>query len=132
MKDIATLTFADDAQQLFVRYVREDLGQSLAENWYQGHWTGTFCHYSLAHALYTGGNNNMGTEVDWRDMMHMKGECQPSSTIGTFTGALIGFIGQIGTEHGLLLSKHEPNLFPSLQYITKQINDELQSASASF
>ena len=56
----------------------------------------------------------MGTEVDWRDM---KGECQPSSTIGTFTGAPVGLIGQQGHEHHLLLSKHEPNLFPAKQYI---------------
>jgi hypothetical protein len=78
VKDIATLPFADDAQQPLVRYVREDLGQPRASNWYQGHWTGTFCRYSLAHALYTGSNNNMGTEVDWRDM---KGECPPSEIV---------------------------------------------------
>ncbi len=57
----------------------------------------------------------------------MKGECPLSSAIGTFTGALVDLIGQIGTEHRLLLSKHESNLFPSSQYITKQIYDELQS-----
>ena len=68
VKDIATLPFADIAQQLLVTYVREDLRQPRAANWYQGHWTGNFGRYSLAHALYTGSNNNMGTEVDWRDM----------------------------------------------------------------
>ncbi len=66
----------------------------------------------------------MGTEVDLRDM---KGECPLSSTLGTFAGALIGLIGQVRTEHRLLLSTHEPNLFPSSQYITKRIYDELQS-----
>ncbi len=66
----------------------------------------------------------MGMEVDWRDM---KGECLLSSTICTFTGALVGLIGQVWTEHCFLLSKHEPNLFPSTQYITKWIYYEQQS-----
>ncbi len=37
VKDIATLPFADDTQQLLVTYVREDLRQQRAANWYQGH-----------------------------------------------------------------------------------------------
>ncbi len=50
VKDIATLPFADNAQQLLVKYIREDLGQPRAANWYEGHWTGTNGQYSLAHA----------------------------------------------------------------------------------
>ncbi len=67
----------------------------------------------------------MGTEVDWRDM---KGECLLSATLGTFTGTLVSLIDQIGTNHHTLLSKHEPNLFPSRQYLTKWIYDEMQTA----
>ncbi len=68
----------------------------------------------------------MGTEVDWRDMT---GECPPSATLGTFTGTLVSLISQIRTEHRTLLSKHEPNLFPSRQYLTKRIlHDEMQTA----
>ncbi len=67
----------------------------------------------------------MGAEVDWRDM---KAECSPSSTLGTFTGTLVSLIGQLGTDHRTLLSKHEPNLFPSRQYLTKRIYDEMQTA----
>ena len=67
----------------------------------------------------------MGTEVDWRDK---KGECPPSATLGTFTGCLVSLIGQIGTEHRVLLSKHEPNLLPSRQYLTKRIYNEMQTA----
>ncbi len=44
--------------------------------------------------------------------------------IGTFTGAMVGLIGQLGPEHRLLLSKHEHNLFPSGQYNSKRIHDE--------
>ncbi len=113
VKDIATLPFADNAQKLLVKYIREDLGQPRAAEWFEGQWsdwTGAFGRYSLAHARYTWSNNNMGTEVDWRDM---KGECPPSTTLGTFTGTLVSLIGLIGTEPRVLLSKHEPNLFPS-------------------
>ena len=67
----------------------------------------------------------MGKEVGWRDM---KAECPPSSTLGTFTGTLVSLVGQLGTEHRTLLSKHEPNLFPSRQYLTKRIYDEMQTA----
>ncbi len=110
VKDITSLPFADNAHQLLVKYIREDLGQQRTANWYEGHWTGTFGRYSLVHAGYTESNNNMGTEVDWRDM---KGECPPSTTLGTFTGTLVSLIGQLGTEHRTPLSKHEPYLFAS-------------------
>ena len=42
VKDIATLPFAENAQQLLVNYIREDLGQPLAANWYEWHWTSTY------------------------------------------------------------------------------------------
>jgi hypothetical protein len=60
VKDIAALPFADNAQQLLVKYIREDLRQPWAAQWFEGHWTGPFGRYSLAHAKYTGSNNNMG------------------------------------------------------------------------
>ncbi len=53
VKDIASLPFANNAQQLLVKYIREDLGQPRAADWYEGHWTCTFGQYSLAHAGYT-------------------------------------------------------------------------------
>ncbi len=59
--------------------------------------------------------------------MDMKGECPPSAALGTFTGTLVSLIGHIGTQHRVLLSKHEPNHFPSRQYITKRVYDELQT-----
>ncbi len=42
VKDITSLRFASNAQQLLVKYIREDLGQQRTVNWYEGHWTGTF------------------------------------------------------------------------------------------
>ena len=93
-------------QQLLVKYICEDLGQQRTATWYEGHWTSTYGRYSLAHDGYTGSNNNMGTEVDWRDM---KAECRPSSTLGTFIGTLVSLIGQLGTEHRTLLSIESPS-----------------------
>ncbi len=104
VKDFAIQPFADNAQQLLVKYICENLGQPQAAKWYEEHWTGPFGRYSLAYAGYTWCNNNMSTEVDWRDM---KGGRPPSATLGTFTRTLVCLIGQIGTEHCVLLSKHE-------------------------
>ena len=73
VKDIVlfgVFSFADTAQKLLVSYLREDLEQPRAGTWYEDTWTGENGHYSLAHAGYTGSNNNMGIEVDWRDMKH--------------------------------------------------------------
>ena len=124
VKNIAVLPFADTAQELLVKYTRDDLDQPRAANWYEGTWTGEYGRYSYAHAKYAGSNNNMGIEVDWRDM---KGECPSSATLGTFTGALVGLITQLGQEHRVLLKKYAANLFPAKQYITKRIYDKLQS-----
>ena len=96
VKDIAVLPFADIAQLLLVAWVREVLGQPRAANWVEGTWTGEYGRWSLAHAGYAGSNNNMGQEVDWRDF---KQEVPPSVSLGTYTGALVGLIEQLGDEH---------------------------------
>ena len=66
----------------------------------------------------------MGQEVKWRDM---KKEAAPSVTLGTFTGALVGLIEQLGDEHRVHLAKTFANLFPSAQIITKRTYDRIQS-----
>ena len=72
--------------------------------------------------------NNMGIEVDWRDM---KQECPQSTTRGTFTGSLVGLIEQLGQEHRVFLAKDVAkdvaNLFPANQYFTKRTCDKIQS-----
>ena len=60
----------------------------------------------------------------WRDM---KKEVAPSVTLGTFTGALVGLIEQLGDEHRVHLAKTFVNLFPSAQIITKRTYDKIQS-----
>ena len=124
VKNISVFPFAEDAQLLLVEYLRDDLDQPRAANWFLVTWTGENGHYSYAHAKYAGSNNNMGIEVDWRDM---KGECPSSATLGTFTGALVGLITQLGQEHRVHLKKFAANLFPAKQYMTKRIYDKLQS-----
>ena len=64
VKDVEVLTFSNHVQRLLVKYTRNDLGQPRASTWYEGHWTGTYGRYCLAHAGYAGSNNNMGIKVD--------------------------------------------------------------------
>ena len=89
---------------------REELEQPRAANWVEGTWTGEYGRWALAHAGYAGSNNNMGQEVDWRDF---KQQVQPSVSLGTYTGALVGLIEQLGDEHRVYLAKTVANLFPS-------------------
>ena len=124
VKDIEVLPFADIAQQLLVTYVREQLEQPHAANWVEGTWIGEYGRWALAHAKYAGSNNNMGQEVDQRDL---KQECPPSVTLGTHFGTLVGLIEQLGDEHRAFLAKIVANLCPSAQIITKQTYDKMQS-----
>ena len=124
VKNIGCFPFCETAQQLLVSYLRDVLDQPRAATWYEDTWTGENGHYSMAHAGYTGSNNNMGIEVDWRDMKH---ECAPSATLGTFTGSLVGLIEQLGREHRTFLAKTVANLFPARQVFTKRTWDKIQS-----
>jgi len=122
VKDIAVLTFADMALRLLVDYIRNVLLQPEAAEWFSTWWTGARGRYCLAHAGYGGSNNNMGVEVDWRDA---KGFVPSSATIGAYTGALVKFVADIGTEHQTFL-KPTDGLFPSTGVMTKRIYDQLQ------
>ena len=124
VKDIAILAFAKAAQKLLVTYTSNVLKQSHAANGYERHWIGEHGQYCLAHVKYVGSNNNMGIEVDWRDM---KGECLPSANLGTFTGSLVCLIEHLWQEHQAFIAKHVANLFPGKQYLTKRIFDKLPS-----
>ena len=75
VKDIAYLSFSEHAQQLLVICIRANLEQPRASEWYEGHWTSDYGRYCLSHARYAWSNNNMGIEVDWRDINRL---CPPS------------------------------------------------------
>ena len=93
VKNIMIEKFAEHAQALLVDYICNVLKQPrAAETW----WTGDRGRYCLAHAGYGGSNNNMGVEVDWRDVKKL---VPPSATIGAFTGALMQFISDLSNEH---------------------------------
>ncbi len=68
VKDVAILTFADLAQRLLVAYIRDELLKPEAADWFSTWWTGARGRYCPAHVDYGGSNNNMGVEVDWRDV----------------------------------------------------------------
>ena len=58
-----------------------------------------------------------------------KQEVPPSVSLGTYTGALVGLIEQLGDKHRVYLAKKKKvsNLFPSAQTITKRTYDKIQS-----
>ncbi len=87
VKDV--VTFVDLVQRLLVDYTRDVMLQPEAADWYRTWWTGPRGRYFLAHAGYGGSNNNMGIEVDWRDV---KGLVPGLAIIGTFTSALVKFV----------------------------------------
>ena len=92
--------------------------------WYEEHHTGAKGRYCLCHSTHGGTNNNMGVEVDWRDMSKL---CPSSSTIGTFIGCLCHFVKELGKEHeGTLVAAGTPNAFISEPVIHKEIWDSLQ------
>jgi hypothetical protein len=80
---------------------------------------------TLAHAGHEGSNNNMGVEVDWRDMKQL---VPVSATLATFTGALIKNISDLGIEHADFLCRQgQPNLFPSVPKQLKSMYDLMQA-----
>ena len=94
--DIARTPFAEYVQQLLVQYLAAKVsGQTSA--WYDQFWTGAKGRYCLCHATHGGTNNNMGIEVDWRDIKKI---CPPSASLATFLGTLFHFVKSLGEEHG--------------------------------
>ena len=117
-----SLSFAKNAKALLVDCIRNVLQQPGATDWFQTWWSGDRGRHCLAHADYGGSNNNMGVEVDWREVKKL---VQPLATIGTFTGALMQFITDLSQDHFNFL-KPTKGLFPSTQELTKPIYDHMQ------
>ena len=92
--NIAFEKFATFVQALLVQHLRT-FGDKPAE-WYEEWWTGARGCYCLCHCMHGGTNNNMGVEVDWRDIKKL---CPPSSKLSSFLGALVHFMKQLGKEH---------------------------------
>jgi hypothetical protein len=106
-----------------VDYIRNELKQPGAADCLarggQASWDGT-ASLMLAMAAAT---IIWGLKVDWRDV---KGLVQPSSTICTFTGALMQFISDLSKENFDFL-KPTDGLFPSKFMLTKHIYDRMQA-----
>ena len=94
--DIGVESFADRVQALLVVYLRETYGDGPAD-WCEEFWTGDRGRMCLAHARYSGSNNNMGVEVSWKLIKEI---CSYLVGLSTFIGALCKFIrNQLGNEH---------------------------------
>ena len=88
--DIAFVEFAVRMQQLLVDHLTAICESTVP--WFRDNWTGSRGRYFLCHYTHGGTNNNMGVEVDWRDVKKI---CPPSSNLGTFLGAMFHFIKEI-------------------------------------
>ena len=120
--NIAFEKFAACVQALLVQHLRS-FGDKPAE-WYEEWWTGARGRYCLCHCMHGGTNNNMGVEVDWRDIKKL---CPPSSKLSSFLGALVHFIKQLGKEHQQhLIGCGHPNAFICDPILSKDFWDQLQ------
>ena len=127
LADIGVASFKEFAVKSLVSYLRVHYGDKSA-NWYEEFWTGPRGKYCLCDAGYAGSNNNMGMEVDWRDIKKL---VPPSASLGTFLGALWEFVRQLATEHRAFLeSLGDPYNFPSVLPPGKPIWDRIQDMHA--
>jgi hypothetical protein len=126
--DVNVLSFASHVQALLVLYLCDRLAQQRQEEWFCKLWTGlTGAHWrwTLTHAGYAVSNNNMGVEVNWRDMKTLVPQ---SATLVTFTGALVKNIRDLCIEHeDFLCQQGQLNLFLSVPKQLKSIYDLMQA-----
>ncbi len=94
--DVNVLSFANHVQALLVVFIRDVLEQPRAAEWLREWWTGPRGLWTLEHAGHAGSNNNMGVEVDWKDMKQL---VSALATLATFTGALMKNIRDLRIEH---------------------------------
>ncbi len=69
--DVNVLSLASHVQALVVDYISNRLVQQRAAEWFCQWWTGPCGRWTLVQAGHAGSNNNMGVEVDWRDMKRL-------------------------------------------------------------
>ena len=119
---IAVLSLATEVQALLVAYL--ETKDPPAAAWFRDNWSGARGRYCVCHAGYSGSNNNMGVEVDWRDIKKI---CPSRSKLGTFIGALIHFVRELGQEHANFLAEQgTPGSFIRHPVITKDVWDRVQ------
>ena len=123
--DFGIASFKEYVIKAFVEYLRTHLNdEGAAADWFEQNWTGPRGRYCLCDAGYAGSNNNMGIEVDWRDI---KLQCPATSSLGTFLGALWEFIKQLAREHQTLLEDlGDADNFPESLSPSKELFDRLQ------
>jgi hypothetical protein len=69
--NVNVLSFAYHVQALLVVFIIHVLERPRAAEWFREWWTGPRGCWTLAHASHAESNNNMGMEVDWRDMKQL-------------------------------------------------------------
>ena len=125
--EVGVPEFADRVQGLLVDYIRAraKYGDKPAD-WCREFWTGDRGRMTLAHARYTGSNNNVGVEVSWR---LIKAICSDLCCLAQFIAGLCKFIHtQLGEEHMERLRKRgDANAFITNPQPTKEMYDAVQA-----
>ncbi len=124
--DIGIESFATRAQTMLVDHLSKHYGDAIA-NWCKTFWSEARGRMCLAHSRYAGCNNNMGTEVSWRDIKKL---LPPNCSLGQFLGVLCHYIKTaLGEEHmQRLLEVFSGNSFVREPIATKDMWDGVQSA----
>ena len=121
--DIGVDSFKEFAVKALLSYLRIHVNDESAA-WFESYWSGPRGRYCLCYAGYAGSNNNMGMEVDWRDI---KEQVPHTASLGTFIGALWQFIKQLAIEHRAFLERlGDPYNFPEFLKPDKAIWDKIQ------
>ena len=121
--DIGVASFKEFAVKALLSYLRTQVNDESAA-WFESYWSGPRGRYCLCDAGYAGTNNNMGMEVDWRDI---KEQVPHTASLGTFIGALWQFIKQLAIEHMAVLERlGDPHNFPEFLKPDKAIWDKIQ------
>ena len=97
--DIGVASFKEFAVKALLSYLSTHVSDESAA-WFESYKSGLRGRYCLCNAGYAGSNNNMGMEVDWRDI---KEQVPHTASLCTFLGELWQFIKQLAIEHKAFL-----------------------------
>ena len=118
---IGNEVIAEKAHLAMVRWLRDELKDPSAANYYEKTWSlvSGYGRWPVVYGMHGGSTTNGSTEANWSDKKQI---CPANATLGTYMGALVHNIQCKGEEHcERLIKAGHRNRFPSIPVITKKI-----------